>query len=154
MTSDQTKLLSRGLKFISTPLTEENQMRQQLLQDFNQYARGMHLRYIFHGKNKEQHPFHVKSNWVPPVQQSVASESYLEEVTTELAEIQLLKPKHNLPHKKHKAIKDLRNSYDINIRKADKGTATVIMSINDNIKEGQIQLYHLDKYRLLEQPNA
>ena len=112
LTPDQAKLLSRGLKFIPTPVIKENQIRQQLLQDFNQFARRMRLRYIFHGKNKEQHPFHVKSNWVPPVQQSVALERYLEEVKTELAEIQLLKPKHNLPHNERKAIKDLRNNHD------------------------------------------
>ena len=61
LTPDQTKLLSSGLKFIPTPVTKENQIRQQLLQDFNQFSRRMRLRYIFHGKNKEQHPFHVKS---------------------------------------------------------------------------------------------
>ncbi|XP_044184813.1 uncharacterized protein LOC122964959 [Acropora millepora] len=112
----------------------------------------MRLRYIFHGKNKEQHPFHVKSNWVPPVQQSVALESFLEEVKTELAEIQLLKPKHNLPHNERKAIKDLKSNHDINIKKVDKGTTTVIMSRHDKIKEGQIQLDELDNYRPLEQP--
>ena len=112
----------------------------------------MRLRYIFHGKNKDQHLFHVKSNWVPPVQQSVVLESYLEEVKTELAEIQLLKPKHNLPHNERKAIKDLRNNHDINIKKADKGTTTVIMSRHDKIKEGQIQLDDLDNYRPLELP--
>ena len=154
LTPDQTKLLSSGLKFISTPVTKENQIRQQLLQDFNQFARRMRLRYIFHGKNKEQHPFHVKSNWVPPVQQSVALESYLEEFKTELAEIQLLKPKHNLPHNERRAIKDLRSNHDINIKKADKGTTTVIMSrhYKIKIKEGQIQLDDLDNYGPLEQP--
>ena len=133
-------------------MTKENQIRQQLLQDFNQFARRMRLRYIFHGKNKEQHPFHVKSNWIPPVQQSVALESYLEEVKTELAEIQLQKPKNNLPHNKRKAIKELKNNHDINIKKADNGTTTVIMSIHDKIKEGQTQLDDLDNYRPLEQP--
>ena len=46
----------------------------------------MHPQYIFHGKDKE-HPFHVKSNWEPPVQQSVALQTYLEEVKLELADI-------------------------------------------------------------------
>ena len=31
--------------------------------------------YIFQGQNKEPHPFHVKSNWMPPVQPSIALES-------------------------------------------------------------------------------
>ena len=102
MTPDQTKLLSRGLKFIHTPVTKEN---QELLKDFNQFVRRMRLRYVFHGKNKE-HPFHVKSNWVPPVQKSVTLESYLEEVKTELQiEIQSLKTKHKLPHNERETIK-------------------------------------------------
>ena len=50
------------------------------------------------------------------MQQSVALENYLEEVKTELAEIQLFKPKHNLPHNERKAIKDLKNNHDINIK--------------------------------------
>ena len=46
----------------------------------------MHRQYIFHGKDKE-HPFHVKSNWEPPVQPSVALKTYLEEVKLQLANI-------------------------------------------------------------------
>ena len=40
----------------------------------------MRLKYMFHGKNREVHPFYVKSDWNPPVQPSVALESYLEEI--------------------------------------------------------------------------
>ena len=40
----------------------------------------MRLQYIFHGKENKQHPFYVKSTWEPPVQQSVALETFLEEV--------------------------------------------------------------------------
>ena len=77
MTTDQINfiLLSKGLKFIQTPVLEENRIRQQLLLDFKQFARRMRLRYIFHNKESVQHPFHVKSNWEPPVQQSVALET-------------------------------------------------------------------------------
>ena len=112
----------------------------------------MRLGFIFHGKNKEQHPFNVKSNWVSPVQQLFTLESYLEEVKKEPAEIQLLKPKHNLPHNERKAIKYLRNNHDITVKKTDKGTTTVIMSGHNKIKERQIQLDNQDNYRPLEQP--
>ena len=37
----------------------------------------MRLQFIYHGKDKNIHPFDVKSNWEPPVQQSVTLESYL-----------------------------------------------------------------------------
>ena len=70
-------------------MTNDNQIRRQL------FARRMRLQYIFHGKNEEPHPFHVKSNWEPPVQPSVPLESYLERVKFQLAEIQISKPKDN-----------------------------------------------------------
>ena len=48
-------------------------------------------------------PFQVKSNWIPPVQPSVALESYLEEVKVQLAGIRLTKPKDNLPNTERKS---------------------------------------------------
>ena len=71
-------LLAKGLKFIPTPKEEQIHIRPQLLKDFDLFARRMHLQYIFHGEHNKPHPFHVKSNWIPPVQPSVALESYLE----------------------------------------------------------------------------
>ena len=64
----------------------------------------MHLKYMFHGKNREVHPFYVKSDWNPPVQPSVALESYLEEVKSQLAEMKITKPNKNLSRKDHKAL--------------------------------------------------
>ena len=88
----------------------------------------MRLRYIFHNKESEQHPFHVKLNWEPPVQQSVAIETYLDEVRIKLAEIELIKPRNNFPFKERKALRGLRSSSEIIIKKANKGTTTVIMN--------------------------
>ena len=65
----------------------------ELLRDFELLARRMGLQFIFHGQNKQPHPFHVKSNWMPPVQQSVALESYLERVKTQLAVIKITNSK-------------------------------------------------------------
>ena len=78
----------------------------------------MRVQFIFHGKDKN--PFHVKSNWKPPVQPSVALETHLEEVKTQLTEIQRSKSKNNLPTKEHQAIKELKQNANINIKKADK----------------------------------
>ena len=60
------------------------------------FPKRMRLQYIFYCQDKEPHSFLVKSNWEPPVQPSVALESYLEEVKTELAEVKASKPKNNL----------------------------------------------------------
>ena len=105
----------------------------------------MRLRYIFHGQDKEPHPFRVKSTWKQPVQPSVALESYLEEVRTQLAEVKLTKPKNSLPPKEREALKALKNNNEINLKKADKGTTTVVLSKQDKINEGQIQLNNKDQ---------
>ena len=118
MATDQINLLPKGLKFIKTPVLEENRIRQQLLLDFKQFARRMRLRSVFFITESVQHPFHVKSNWEPPVQQSVALETYLEEVKVQLAEIERIKPRNNLPFKERKALRELRsNSVGNNHRK-------------------------------------
>ena len=152
MTTEQINLLGRGLKFIPTPLTKQTQIRRQLLQDFDQFARRMRLQYIFQGEDNEPHPFHVKSTWVPPIQPSVALESYLEKVKFQLAEIKFTKPKNNLPPVEREALKSLKRDKTINIRKADKGTVTVLMNKQDKINEAQIQLDNREHYRPLTEP--
>ena len=144
--------MSKGLKFIPTPVTNLNLVRRQLLQDFNQFARRMGLQYIFYGQDKEPHPFHVKSDWEPPVQQSVSLESFLERVKSDLAEVNITKPKNNLSPAERKALIDLKNNTEINIRKADKGTTSVFLSLTDKINEGQIQLDNVEHYRPLVEP--
>ena len=87
LSDSQVSVFSKGLKFVPTPVTDENYIRRQLLLDFEHFVRRMRLKYIFHKENKEPHPFHVKSDWNPPVQKSVPLESYLESVKIQLAEI-------------------------------------------------------------------
>ena len=100
----------------------------------------MRLQYIFHGKENKQHPFYVKSTWEPPVQQSVALETFLEEVKFELANIPIRRPKDNLSPGERRALHNLLGDNTIIVKKADKGTTTVIMSREQKIKEGQILL--------------
>ena len=122
LTDEQITLLSRGLKVIPTPVTTENNIRGKLLKDFDLFARRMRLQYMYYGKEREPHPFHVKSDWNPPVQPSVALETFLEEVKLELAEIQFEKPKPNLTPGGLQALKQLSRDKTIILKKADKGT--------------------------------
>ena len=62
LTNDQINLLSRGLKFVPTPITNETSLRKQLFTDFKDFSRKMRLQFIYHGKDKNIHPFHVNSN--------------------------------------------------------------------------------------------
>ena len=72
---------------------------------------------------------------MPQLQYSVAFESYLKNVKTQLAEIKTTKPKNNLSRNVVKALKELKNNPAINLKKADKGTTTVIMNKVDKIYE-------------------
>ena len=97
-------------------------------------------------------PFHVKSNLKPPVTQSVALESYLDEVKLDLSEATFTKPEYNLTIGERKALKDLKNNTKINLKKADKGPTRVVMNKEDKIKEGQSQLDNTDHYQPLDHP--
>ena len=133
-------------------MTNENKIRQQLLRDFEQFPRRTRLRYIYIGNDKEPHPFHVRSNWIPPVQPSIALESYLEHVKLSISEIEITKPKHNLSCNEHKAVKELQKNTAINLKHADKGSTTVILNKGDKIQEAQVQLDNRDHYHPLENP--
>ena len=50
------------------------------------------------------------------------------------------------------ALDTLRSYKQINLKKADKGTSTVVMNREDKINEGQIQLNVIEHYRSLETP--
>ena len=109
----------------------------------------MRLQYMYHGVTREKHPFYVKSNWKSPAQPLVALEAYLEETAKlKLAEIQVTQPKQNLQCDERKALRTLReNKQKINIKKADKGTTTVIMKKTEKITEGQTQLNVIEHYQ-------
>ena len=101
-------------------MTNENELKRHLLADFEQFARRMRRQYIVHGNHRGKHPFHVKSSWIPPIQPSVALESYLENVKVRLAKITMQnqqKPKYNLSRKEHIALKELKHNTAINLKK-------------------------------------
>ena len=83
---------------------------------------------------------------------SVALESYLEEVKLQLTEIQITKPKLNLSREEQKALNELKQNNDINLKKADKVSTTVVMNKTDKIKEGESLLNDEQSYRGLTEP--
>ena len=140
LTDAQIKLLTTGLKFIPTATVTKNKTTHQLLWDYKAFARRMRLRYIFHWQNKPIHAFYVKSNWEPPVQPSVVLENYLEEVTLQIAETNITRPKPNLSRKGRKALNTLKQKKDLNFKKADKGTTIVGMDNQNKIQVDQVQI--------------
>ena len=139
------KYRNTASKVDEIPKWQKRGMRRNLLKDFNLFARQMRLKDIFQGKGNKQHPsFYVKSTWELPVQQLVVLETFLEEVKFELANSRSKRPKDNLSPGERRALHNLLG---------DK-TATVIMSREQKIKEGQILLNDLDNYRPLEKQMA
>ena len=69
----------------------------------------------------------------------MALESYLEEVKVQLAEIQLTNPKDNLLNTERKALKTLWENPNINLKKADKGTQTVVLNTVDKMKRSEMK---------------
>ena len=76
----------------------------------------MSLRYMFADKRKTlAHPFHVKSIWQPPIQNSAALERYLEETKLELASTAFHVPLDNISANERKAIGSLKRNSEINL---------------------------------------
>ena len=70
----------------------------------------MRLGYVYHGRGKMKHRFYVKSNWEPPDQRSVTLEKYLEETKIKLSEIEITKPKPNMPKSDAKLLDNLKKT--------------------------------------------
>ena len=89
---------------------------KSVLKDFTNFARKMSLRYMFEDKRKIlAHPFHVKSTWQPPIQNSVALQRYLEETKLELASTVFHAPLDYISANERKAIGSLKRNSEINL---------------------------------------
>ena len=77
--------------------------------------------YVRRQKENLAHPFHVKSTWQPPIQNSVAVECYLEETKLVLASAVFHAPLDNISANERKAIGSLKRNSEINLKKADTG---------------------------------
>ena len=113
----------------------------------------MRLKYMFAEKRKTfAHPFHVKSTCQPPVQNSVALENYWEETKLEIAWA-IFRPQidHILANERN-AISTLKRNSKIKLKKADKGTTTVILDGVQKIDEGWQQLSNDKFYKPLSSP--
>ena len=106
LVDEKISLLAKGLKFVPTPKLKEQKLRRELMEDFNRLERTMRLQYIYADKKDETpHPFHVKSTWKPPRTQSVALESFLDEVKLQISEAAITKPRDNLNKGERKTLK-------------------------------------------------
>ena len=96
----------------------------------------MCLKCKFADSKSNLHPFYVRSNWQPPPQPSVAIENYLELTKLEIANITFTDVKDNLSANQRQALKMFKTNREINLKRADKGTTTVVMDTTQKIEEG------------------
>ena len=87
-------------------------------------------------KKTKPHPVHVKSNWQPPVQPSAALEQYLEDTKLEIASMVFHPQPDNISQGERAAVNALKKNDTLNLKKADKGTNTIILDTTQKIEEG------------------
>ena len=131
----------------------------QLQRDFQQFTRRLRLKEFFYNEETECedqaiNPFRRKSGWAPPPNRDVGLETYVRAVKQDIDQALHQMSKRyrwdNLTSEERKALKSLRSRTDIVIKKADKGSATVVMSREDYIREVRRKLNQEENYRKLD----
>ena len=107
---------------------------------------------MFANSKSNPHPFHVKSSWQPLPQPSVALENYLQRTKLEIANLVFSDTKDNLTAKQKQTFKALNANSDINLKKADKGTTTVVIDTANKEGYEQVSLTIRKFYKPLEEP--
>ena len=149
----ETALLSKGLSFCPTPRHFD---RNQLVDDIESFFRRLRLKEFFIDLEEDQDevsPFRPPSTWMPPKERDAALEIYIKKVRAEVDHQSRLQHKKrardNLLPRERQALRTLRERKDIVIKPADKGSAVVILSKEDYIKEAMRQLNNASHYRKL-----
>ena len=131
-------ILGKGLKFIPTPSLKG--IKQKLLQNFKLFARKLRCTYeLEDGSEKHIHPFYTKSKYDPQIANN-AIENYIFQTKMEIDNMTIPKFHSNITKDEWCALQNLKKRYDLVIKKADKGSAIVILPTNNYIQEGYRQL--------------
>lgn len=150
----QEDLLNRGLSFVPTIDIHKNQ-KLQLQMDLQKYHRRIKLATYFQSKGKQDPPrFLAPSIWTPP------NHKLPPEVTFLVKQDQKDFNKHfasweeepNLTEEEKKALEELIKNRHIVIKRADKGSAVVIMGRDQYIFEVNRQLQDRTYYEKLKEP--
>jgi len=126
-------LLSKGLKFVPTPLYVDRAKLKEELEKF-----GRKLRLLWHFRDDDNNsvinPFRPKSKFNPKGNDA-AIEIYLSRLEEEINSIDTKLGYNNLTREERGALKDLRNDQSIVIKEADKGSGVVVWDREDYLAE-------------------
>ena len=144
LSNDEFNLLSKGLSFYPTPRLAD---KDEILDDLERYFRCLRLKEFFLDDEEQsddddaQPHFCPPSMWMPPKCGDAALENYIQkfraDVKQQLQVNQLKRCTDNLTSAERIALRRLRQRMDVVIKPADKGSAVVILSKKDYIKEAQ-----------------
>ncbi len=96
--------------------------------------------------------FKLPSHWSPAPGQDESLETFINLVRKEIIECQISQPlRHNLNVAERQVLETLKNDPNIVIKKADKGSAVVVMNLEDYVHEADRQLSDPETYRVIGQ---
>lgn len=150
----QLNLLNRGLTFIPTFKLEKNR-KKQLLLDIQQYHRKLKLAVHFRNVGKRNPPpFSVASTWTPSLDKMPTQViSLIEKDKLDFNKyFKHFEEIPNITREEAEAIQELKDNKHIIIKPADKGSAVVIQSREQYIKEVYRQLTDKVYYKKLDGP--
>jgi hypothetical protein len=107
-------LLSGGLKFIPNP--EDKNAKLELLKDFDELARKMRCRYLFHKNSDKLHPFYQKTGYEPEFSCHTL-ENYINLTKFELSYLPVRKFRDNISKKERQGIINLKRNKQLKIRR-------------------------------------
>ena len=149
------KLLNKGLNFCPTPGIYNS---RDFDNDFKDFARKIKLKAHFGPQSNTNEE--IKDGFKPetdktwePLYTHHTVKTFLEALEKDVNEVQPLTnnvTRCNLSKNERLSLERLKKMDDIIITKADKGGATVILDIEDYIKEAERQLHDTDTYETLE----
>ncbi len=132
LTNAQVKLLSKGLKFTPTPVSN----LPELEKDINTFCRTLRLKEYFNQSDSDTDDDQTidiarnKSKFCPPHNRNKTLDNGIENlqrVSRNLKSLHVKTPKENLTHSERRALKELSQDPSIIIKEADKGGAVCVL---------------------------
>ena len=154
--NDEISLLSKGLNFIPAPKSGN---MQGVREGFHEFSRKIKLSYFFSSRpsNSNIHSFDRKykeiSSWEPDskyLPPDIIQE--LDLLQTKLGKIRGVFEKPNIPIEQYTVLKELSQNENLVFKKADKGSAIVIMDRQHYIDEALSQLSNTKFYQKIDAP--
>ena len=148
-------LLLKGFCFCPTP---RHMKKEEILYDLKKFFRQLRLNEFFQEVEEEeeinaQSLFHLPSSWMPRKGKDAAWETYIKKTRTDVEHnLNNLRAKSymdNLPPEERSALQNLRQHTGIRLKPVHKGSAIVMLSKEDYIKEANRQLNESVYYRKL-----